>query len=133
MSLREMTSREVCELELGIEKALMFEAAEVQDLATGRVVRLEGPINLDRYGPFPMKLTNPRTGLAVNVPGVRLWVKDEDGVTVEKPLNIVSKRLIGRLHADLESGDIFKYGYHITAIEKPPKTRYQVRRGVAYR
>jgi hypothetical protein len=74
-----------------------------------------------------MTLTSPDTGLPVKVQGFTLLVSEEDGIpTVDKPLNIVSKRLAMALAADLKSGDYLKRLYRITAIEERPKTRYQV-------
>lgn len=128
MSLRDFVSKEICELTIGIVKILAFSGVEVRNLDTDEVIRIEGPISLDRFGTFPMKLTNPRTRMKVEVPGVRMWVDEEDGEKVEKPLNVVSKRLIGQLHGDLESGAYMNTRYQILAIEPPPKTRYQIRR-----
>ena len=128
MSLREMVSREIVELPDGEEKQLVFYAVEANDLALGQLVRLTGPVDLDRYGAFPMELTNPRTGLKVRIDGVRLWVREENGHVVDKPLNVVSKRLIGQLHGDLESGEIFRTRYAITGVGAPPRTEYQVKR-----
>ena len=128
MSLRDMVSREVVELPEGEEKLLAFGSIEVNDMARGELVRLTGPVDLDHYGAFPMELTNPRTGLKARVDGVRFWVTEEDGVKVDKPLNVVSRRLIGQLHGDLESGAIFSQRYAITSLGTPPKTVYQVRR-----
>ena len=128
MSLREMVSRKVVELPDGEEKVLVFSAVEVNDLSTGEVVRLTGPVDLDRYGTFPMELTNPRTGFLVRIPGVRFWVSEVNGEKVERPLNVVSKGLIGQLHGDLASGEIFRTRYAITAVGAPPRTEYQVKR-----
>ena len=128
MSLREMVSREIVELPDGEEKLLVFYAVEANDLALGQLVRLTGPVDLDRYGAFPMELTNPRTGLKARVDGVRFWVSEENGLKVDKPLNVVSKRLIGQLHGDLASGEIFRTRYAITSVGAPPRTDYQVRR-----
>ena len=128
MSLREMVSREIVELPDGEEKLLAFSSVEVNALASGELVRLTGPVNLDQYGSFPMELTNPRTGLLARVPGIRFWVREENGLSCDKPLNVVSKRLIGQLHGDLESGEIFRQKYAITAVGSAPHTTYQVRR-----
>lgn len=128
MSLREMVSRKVVELVDGVEASLVFSAVEVNDLAVGGLVRLTGPVDLDRYGAFPMELTNPRTGLLARIPGIRFWVREENGVVVDRPLNVVSKGLIGQLHGDLASGAIFSTRYVITAVGAAPRTEYQVKR-----
>ncbi len=107
---------------------MAFSAIELNDLTSGTLVRLTGPVDLDRYGSFPMELTNPRTGLLVKLPGVRFWVREENGLVVDRPLNVVSKGLIGQLHGDLASGEIFRQRYAVTAVGAAPRTEYQVKR-----
>ncbi len=128
MSLREMVSRKVVELPDGVEVTLVFSSVEVNELARGQLVKLAGPVDLDRYGSFPMELTNPRTGLLVKLPGIRFWVAEENGVEVDRPLNVVSKGLIGQLHGDLASGAVFGTRYAVTSVGAPPRTEYQVKR-----
>jgi hypothetical protein len=125
--LSEFLSREPVELPEGVEKRLRFSGAIVRDPTTGRLVTIRGPVDLSKYETFEMTLTSPDTGLPIKVQGFTLLVSEEDGIpTVDKPLNIVSKRLAMALAADLKSGDYLKRLYRITAIEERPKTRYQV-------
>ena len=128
MSLRDFSSKEVCALPQDEEVLLRFDAVVVLDRSRGELVKLKGPVDLDQYGTFPMQLTNPRTGFPMEAQGVRLMVCEENGTIVSKPLNVVSKRLIGQLHGDLESGEILRTRYAITAIGAAPKTQYQIRR-----
>lgn len=128
MSLRDFSSKEVCALPPDEEVVLRFDAVVVLDRSRGELVKLKGPVDLDQYGTFPMKMKNPRTGFDMEAPGVRLMVSEENGIKVSKPLNIVSKRLIGQLHGDLESGKILNTRYAITTIGAAPKTQYQIRR-----
>jgi hypothetical protein len=123
-----LKSAEVVETPEGVEKKLVFEGALVTDITTGQEIEVRGPVNLEKHGSRPMTFTHAATGEEVTAQGVTLMVKEEDGVAVHKPLNILSKRLIGALHGDLESGQYLKYRYHITAIDKPPKTKYTVTR-----
>ena len=128
MSLRDFSSKEVCALPPDEEVVLRFDAVVVLDRSRGELVKLRGPVDLDQYGTFPMTMKNPRTGFDMEVPGVRLMVSEENGIKVSKPLNVVSKRLIGQLHGDMESGEILRNRYAITAIGAAPKTQYQIRR-----
>jgi len=127
MSLRDLVSREVVELPEGVEKVLVFSGVQIRELATGREVTLREEVNLDLYGPVTMRFTSPATGLETSRPGIRFLVVEEDGEEVpEKPLNVISVRLLERLKPDLESGAYLRYRYRITAVGAAPKTQYQV-------
>jgi hypothetical protein len=121
-----MVSKEVVETPEGVEKVLVFEGAIVTDVKTGREIEVKGPVDLEQHGARDMSFAHPVTGQTTTRPGLTLIVKEEDGQAVHKPLNVLSKRLIAALHADLASGDYLKYRYHITAVDPPPKTHYTV-------
>jgi len=128
MSLREFISREPVEFPMNVEKTVRVGAVVAKNLETGELEKIKGPVDLDRYGPFPMELTSRATGLKITTSGIRLIVVEEDGEPVRKPWNIVSRRLFSQLMGDLETGNYLRYRYAVTAIGEPPRRRYQVRR-----
>lgn len=126
IKLRDVRSREPTELPDGVERILRFGGVVVRHLASGREVKLHGKVNLDEYGTIDMTFTSPTTARLTTVQGISFQVIEEDGVKVDKPLNVISKRLLEQLMPDLEDGSYLKQRYRITAIGKAPKRRYQV-------
>ena len=123
-----LTNNEVVPLPEGVEKILVFGGAVVVDVGTQKEITVTGPLDLNKHGARAMSFTHPVTGAQITRPGVTLLVKEEDGKPVNKPLNILSKRLIAQISADLANGDYLKYRYHITAVGAAPTTHYTVNR-----
>jgi hypothetical protein len=121
-------SREVTELPDGVTKVLRFGGVTVADGKGGPQVFMQGPVDLNRYHTFLMQFTQTSTGEQQQRPGLSLRVVLEDGKVVDKPLNVISNRLIENLTPDLESGDYLTTEYSITASGAPPKTTYEVLR-----
>ena len=128
MSLFDLVSREVAELPNGVEKSYRFAGVEVWSKALKAPVAVKGPVPFQDYEGIDMELTNPRTGMKDKVKGIRFLVTEEDGQKVDKPLNVVSKRLIAQLQYDLENGQFTRLLYRITAVGASPKTTYHVKR-----
>jgi len=101
------------------------------ELASGNPVFVTGPVDLHKYGDLMFTFISPRTGQSQTRPGVTLHVSEEDGKAVNKPLNIISKRLLEQLIPDLASGVYLTTLYAITASGPPPNTTYEVvRKGI---
>lgn len=128
MPLREFRSREVSELPEGKEQSFRFRGVLCGDVSTGEEKFETGPVDLDKCGTIPLTFTNRTTRQEQTEQGLSFRVSWENGVDVDKPLNILSKGLIMQLHGDLETGAYLKNTYFITAVGAPPKTRYSVRR-----
>ena len=126
--LKDLVSKEVVELPEGVTKSLVFEGVQVMHLDSNQAVEIQGPVDLSAHGALLMQFTSPVTGETLTRPGVTLIVKEEDGLPVRKPLNIISKRLIAQLAPDLADGSYLKQRYRILATDLPPKTRYSVTR-----
>ena len=127
MSLAEFVSREPLELPEGEEILLRFRAAELRDMETGANTLVNGPASLERFGTIEMMITNRVTGLKQMVAGVRFITSHINGVEQQMPLNSVSKRLIGLLKPFIESGDLFKSEFGITAIGMAPRRKFTLR------
>jgi len=123
-----LVSKEVTALPEGIEKTLRFGGVIVTDMNTKLEVELHGPVDLTRYGSRTMMFTDPATGLPKAAPGITFLVIREDGQVVNRPLNIISKRLIESLHGDLATGSYLKTQYKIIATGPAPSTRYAITR-----
>jgi len=87
-----------------------------------------GPVDLKQFHTYPFPYTNPTTGEQKTAYGLSLRVVQEDGVPVDKPLNVISNRLIEQISMDLANGAYLGQDYAITASGPPPKTTYQVER-----
>ncbi len=124
-TLRSLTSREVSELPRdGATKTFRFAGVIVGDPRTGAEVTIEGPVNLDLFRPLTFGGVNAG-GVAWEREGFALLVIEEDGVaTPRRRLNVVARRLIELLHADLETGSYMHTRYPIQGVGSPPKTRY---------
>ncbi len=126
--LGELRSREVFNLPDGVTKRIHFGGVRVIDSTTGQIVFLQGPVDLVKYHGLKFSGINPRTGLMWENDGLSLLVIREAGNPIEMFWNLVSKRAIGNLHGDLESGEYLKIDYEVTGVGAPPDTKYQIKR-----
>ncbi len=99
-----------------------FPNREVVELPTDVTKRLRFRAPIDFYS---ATITN-REGASVPVRGLTFHVVEEDGRMVEKPLNVISKRLLAALAPYEADGRIFKLLLTITARGEPPKTEFEV-------
>ena len=90
-------------------------------------------VRLETDAPKKLKLTNWRQGSLFDKPGLRFDVLEEDSVTVDKALNVTSKRLIRALRPIIQKAEKGKKRVIFVSILRKGQgldTSYQVKENV---
>jgi hypothetical protein len=73
-----------------------------------------------------MTVTSNTTREPIQIPVMRIYIKEFDGETVDKEWNIASKRLMVTMNELLKRPDINDLLLEVTKTGRPPKTTWSV-------